>query len=104
MLLEPDKGLANLVANLKNAAVAGSQQVNGVATTKITGNSAASDIATLAGTRVTDESVSTVPTTVWTASDGSSHLVQLQVSPSPNTSVTLTMSDWGKQVTATKPV
>ncbi|MCQ4362826.1 LppX_LprAFG lipoprotein [Mycobacterium gordonae] len=104
VLLEPDKGLANLVANLKNAAVAGSQQVNGVATTKITGNSAASDIATLAGTRVTDESVSTVPTTVWTASDGSSHLVQLQVSPSPNTSVTLTMSDWGKQVTATKPV
>lgn len=104
VLLDPDKGLANLLANLKNGAVAGTQQVNGVATTKITGNSSATDIATLAGTRVTDENVSTVPTTVWTASDGSSHLVQLQISPTANTSVTLTMSDWGKQVTATKPV
>lgn len=103
VLLDPDKGLANLLSNLKNGAVAGSQQVNGVATTKITGNSSATDVATLAGTRVTEENVSTVPTTVWTASDGSSHLVQIQISPTANTSVTLTMSDWGKQVTATKP-
>ena len=104
VLLDPDKGLAHLLANLKNGAVAGTQQVSGVATTKITGNSSASDIATLAGTRVTDENVSTVPTIVWTASDGSSHLVQIQISPTANTSVSLTMSDWGKQVTATKPV
>ncbi|KAA1245156.1 LppX_LprAFG lipoprotein [Mycobacterium simiae] len=104
VLLDPNKGLANLLANLKDASVAGSQQVNGVATTKITGSSAADDIATLAGSRLTAESVSTVPTTVWTASDGSSHLVQVQIVPTPNASVTLTMSDWGKQVTATKPL
>jgi lipoprotein LprA len=104
VLLDPDKGLANLLTNFKNGSVAGTQQVNGVATTKITGNSAAGDVATLAGTRLTDESVSTVPTTVWTASDGSSHLVQIQISPTSNTSVSVTMSDWGKQVTATKPV
>ncbi|VBA57255.1 Lipoprotein LprA [Mycobacterium attenuatum] len=104
VLLDPDKGLANVLANLRDASVAGSQQVNGVATTKIAGNSAADDIATLAGSRLSTEDASTVPTTVWTASDGSSHLVQLQIVPAPNTSVTLTMSDWGKQVTATKPV
>lgn len=104
VLLDPDKGLANLLANLKDGSVAGTEQVNGVATTKITGNSAADDIATLAGTRLTSEDVKTVPTTVWIASDGSSHLVQIQIVPTPNTSVTLTMSDWGKQVTATKPV
>ncbi|OBJ90881.1 LppX_LprAFG lipoprotein [Mycobacterium asiaticum] len=104
VLLDPNKGLANLLTNLRNGSVAGSQQVNGVATTKITGNSSATDVATLAGTRLTDESVSTVPTIVWTASDGSSHLVQIQINPTSNTSVTLTMSDWGKQVTATKPV
>jgi lipoprotein LprA len=69
------------LTNLKNGSVAGTQQVNGVATTKITGNSAASDVATLAGSRLTDESVSTVPTIVWTASDGSTHLVQIQISP-----------------------
>lgn len=104
VLLDPNKGLANLLANLKSTSVAGSQEVNGVATTKITGTSTADDIATLAGSRLTAENVSTVPTTVWTASDGSSHLVQIQIVPTPNTSVTLTMSDWGKQVTATKPV
>src|ERR1700712_3104710 len=104
VLLDPGKGLANLLTNLKNGSVSGTQQINGVATTKITGNSAASDIATLAGARLTDESVTTVPTTVWTASDGSSHLVQIQISPTSNTSVTVTMSEWGKQVTATKPV
>ncbi|MCV7112566.1 LppX_LprAFG lipoprotein, partial [Mycolicibacterium setense] len=94
----------NLLANLKEASVTGSEQVNGVATTKITGNSAADDIATLAGSRLTSADVTTVPTTVWIATDGSSHLVQIKILPTPATSVTLTMSDWGKQVTATKPV
>ncbi|BDB43911.1 MULTISPECIES: LppX_LprAFG lipoprotein [Mycobacterium] len=103
VLLDPGKGLANLLTNLKNGSVAGSQQLDGVATTKITGDSSADDIATLAGVRLTEANVSTVPTTVWTASDGSSHLVQVQISPTANASVTLSMSDWGKQVTVTKP-
>ncbi len=104
VLLDPNQGLANLLANLKEASVTGSEQVNGVATTKITGTSAADDIATLAGSRLTSADVTTVPTTVWIATDGSSHLVQIKILPTPATSVTLTMSDWGKQVTATKPV
>ncbi|EUA87095.1 LppX_LprAFG lipoprotein [Mycobacterium ulcerans] len=104
VLLDPNQGLANLLANLKEASVTGSEQVNGVATTKITGNSAADDIATLAGSRLTSADVTSVPTTVWIATDGSSHLVQIKILPTPATSVTLTMSDWGKQVTATKPV
>ncbi|ACC42559.1 LppX_LprAFG lipoprotein [Mycobacterium marinum] len=104
VLLDPNQGLANLLANLKEASVTGSEQVDGVATTKITGNSAADDIATLAGSRLTSADVTTVPTTVWIATDGSSHLVQIKILPTPATSVTLTMSDWGKQVTATKPV
>lgn len=103
VLLDPNKGLANVLAKLQGGSVAGTEQVNGVATTKITGNSSADDIATLAGSKLTAESVTTVPTTVWIASDGSSHLVQLQIHPTNDTSVTLTMSDWGKTVTATKP-
>ncbi|MEQ0573891.1 LppX_LprAFG lipoprotein [Mycobacterium tuberculosis] len=104
--LDPNKGLANLLANLKGTRpVAGSQQADGVATTKITGNSSADDIATLAGSTSDPPKTSKrCPTTVWIASDGSSHLVQIQIAPTKDTSVTLTMSDWGKQVTATKPV
>jgi lipoprotein LprA len=103
VLLDPDKGLANILAKLQNAQVKGTEQVNGVATTKITGKSSADDVATLAGSKLTSADVTTVDTTVWIASDGSSHLVQLQIAPTSDTSVTLTMSDWGKQVTATKP-
>jgi lipoprotein LprA len=104
VLLDPNKGLANVLAKLQGGSVAGTEQVNGVATTKITGNSSADDIATLAGTKLTAENVTTVATTVWIASDGSSHLVRIQINPTNDTSVTLTMSDWGKTVTATKPV
>jgi lipoprotein LprA len=103
VLLDPNKGLANVVSKLQGAAVAGTEQVNGVATTKITGNASADDIATLAGFKLTAKDVKTVPTTLWVASDGSSHLVQFQINPTGDTSVTLTLSDWGKQVTATKP-
>lgn len=103
VLLDPNKGLANVLSKLQGGSVGGTEQVNGVATTKITGNSSADDIATLAGSKLTAESVTTVPTTVWIASDGSAHLVQLQIRPTNDTSVTLTMSDWGKTVTATKP-
>jgi lipoprotein LprA len=103
VLLDPSKGLANVVSKLQGASVAGTQQVNGVATTKITGNSSADDIATLAGHKLTTQDVKTVPTTAWIATDGSSRLVQLQIRPTSDTAVTLTTSDWGKQVTATKP-
>jgi lipoprotein LprA len=103
VLLDPDKGLANILAKLQNAQVKGTEQVNGVATTKITGKSSADDVATLAGSKLTAADITTADTTVWIASDGSNHLVQLQISPAADTSVTLTMSDWGKQVTATKP-
>lgn len=103
ILLDPNRGLANILSNLKDPKAAGTEQVNGVATTKITGTSSSNDIARLAGSRMGPEKATTVPTTAWIASDGSNHLVQLQIVPVENGTVTLTMSDWGKQVTATKP-
>jgi lipoprotein LprA len=103
ILLDPNRGLANILSNLKDPKVAGTEQVNGVATTKITGTSSSSDVARLSGSRLGPENATSIPTTVWIASDGSHHLVQLQIVPVENGTVTLTMSDWGKQVTATKP-
>jgi lipoprotein LprA len=102
-LLDPDKGLAKILANLKNPKVAGAEQVNNVATTKITGTSSSNDVARLAGRRLGAEEETQDPTTVWIASDGTHHVVKLQFVPVENSTITLTMSDWGKQVTATKP-
>jgi lipoprotein LprA len=103
VLLDPNKGLANVVSKLQDASVAGTEKVNGVETTKITGNSSADDITTLAGYKLTAKNVKTVRTTLWIATDGSSHLVKMQINPTGDSSVALTMSDWGRQVTATKP-
>jgi lipoprotein LprA len=103
-LLDPDRGLAHVLANLQNPKAVGTEQVNGIATTKITGTSSTDDVATLAGSRLSPENAPPTPTTVWIASDGSNHLVKIEIVPVENGTVTLTMSEWGKQVTATKPV
>lgn len=103
-LLNPDKGLAHILANLQNPKASGNEQVNGISTTKISGMSSTDDIATLAGSRLSPENAPPTPTTVWIASDGSFHLVKIEITPVENGTVTMTMSDWGKQVTATKPV
>lgn len=103
-LLNPDKGLAHILANLQNPKAVGDEQVNGVATTKISGMSSTDDVATLAGSRLSPENAPPTPTTVWIATDGSSHLVKIEFTPVENGTITMTMSEWGKQVTATKPV
>jgi lipoprotein LprA len=102
-LLDPNRGLAKVLSDLKDPKAAGTETVNGVPTTKITGLSSSNDIARLAGRRVAPDKETTTPTTAWIASDGSNHLVQLEIAPVQNGTVTLTMSDWGKQVTVTKP-
>lgn len=102
-ILDPKKGLANLLANLKGPEMAGTEQVNGVPTTKITGTSSSNDVMILAGRRLAPEKETTMPTTVWIASDGSNHLVRAQIAPVSDGTVTITLSEWGKQVTATKP-
>lgn len=103
-LLNPDKGLAHLLANLQNPKVSGTEQINGIATTKITGTSSTDDIATLAGSRLSPQDAPPTPTAVWIATDGSYHLVKVEITPVENGTVSMTVSEWGKQVTATKPV
>ncbi|KZS64019.1 hypothetical protein A4G26_28000 [Mycobacterium kansasii] len=102
-LLDPNRGLAKLLSDLQNPKVVGSEQINGIPTTKINGTSSADDITALAGARLSPKDAQNTPTTVWIASDGSYHLVKIEISPVQNGTVTMTMSDWGKQVTATKP-
>jgi lipoprotein LprA len=41
--------------------------------------------------------------TVWIADSDPHYLVQAQIDPTPDTKLVMTLSDFGKQVTATKP-
>ncbi|BBZ15175.1 LppX_LprAFG lipoprotein [Mycobacterium branderi] len=103
-VLDPDKGLANVLANMKDPKSAGNEQVNGIATTKITGTCSSSDIALLAGSPKKPEQETQMPVAVWIATDGSYHLVKAELTPVSNSTITMNLSEWGKQVTATKPV
>ncbi|GAB3031111.1 LppX_LprAFG lipoprotein [Mycobacterium bourgelatii] len=102
-LLDPNRGLANILEHLQNPAVAGSEDINGVATNKITGKSNNDDVATLAGSRLNAADAPPTPTNVWIASDGSYQLVKIEFTPVQDGTMTMTMSEWGKEVTANRP-
>src|SRR5438477_507299 len=44
-----------------------------------------------------------VPGSAWIQEDGNLQLMQAKIDPSSGNSITMTMSDWGKPVTVTKP-
>ena len=99
-ILSPDAGLANVLANFSDPKADGRETVNGVATVRVTGNVSADAV-----NKISPQIAATgpVPGTAWIQEDGSHQLVQAKLEPSPGNSVTMTMSDWGKQVTVTKP-
>ena len=44
-----------------------------------------------------------MPGTAWIGEEGNHELVQAKMEPTPDNSLTMTLSDWGKPVTVTKP-
>ena len=100
-ILNPDTGLANVLANFSDPNADGRETVGGVETVRVTGN-----ISPDAVNKITPQMAATgpIPGTAWIREDGSHDLVQAKMEPSPGNSVTMTMSEWGKPVTVTKPV
>jgi lipoprotein LprG len=99
-ILSPDKGLANVLANFSDAKTDGREKINGVDTVKVTGTvtaDAVNKIAPQIG------ATGPVPGTAWIVQDGDHQLIQAKLEPTPGNSVQMTMSDWGKSVTVTKP-
>jgi lipoprotein LprG len=99
-ILSPDKGLANVLTNFADPKTDGRETVNGVATVKITGTVSADAV-----NKISPQIGATgpVPATAWVQEDGDHELVQAKLEPTPGNSVQMTMSDWGKSVTVTKP-
>jgi lipoprotein LprA len=103
VLLDPQQGLANALAKLKDPKAAGSEDINGTKTTKITGTASTNDIAELAGARKAPEKERTVPMTVWISDSEPHYLVRAQIEPVADTKLVMTLSEFGKQVNVTKP-
>lgn len=99
-ILNPDKGLANVVANFSDPKSVGRETINGVATVKVTGTVSAEAVN---GIAPQIEATGPVPGTAWIAEDGNHELIQAQLEASPGNVVQMSMSDWGKPVTVTKP-
>lgn len=103
-LLDPNMGVANLLSNLKDTKNEGTEDVDGVKATKVTGTSTSKDVLVLAGSNVAPEKSVDLPVTVWIANDDPHRLLKAQMNATDDATVTLTLSDFNKQVTATKPV
>jgi lipoprotein LprG len=100
VLLNPDTGLGNILANFSDAKADGRETLNGVETLRVTGNvtpDAVNKIAPQIG------ATGPVPGIAWIREDGNHELVQAKLEPSPGNSITMTCTDWGKSVTVTKP-
>ena len=98
-ILSPDVGLANVLANFSEGKSEGRETINGVDTVKITGKVTAEAVNGLANIGATGP----VPASAWIKEDGDHDLVQAKLDPSDGNSVQMTLSDWGKSVTVTKP-
>jgi lipoprotein LprG len=100
VLLSPDKGLANVLSNFSDPKADGRETINGVKTVRVTGTvsiDAVNKIVPQLG------ATGSVPGTAWIAEEGNHELIQAKLEPKQDTSLTMTLSDWGKPVTVTKP-
>jgi lipoprotein LprG len=99
-ILNADTGLANVLANFSDPKADGRESVNGVETVRITGTISADAVNKIAPQIA---AAGPVPGTAWIADGGNHELVQAKMEPTPGNSVTMTMSEWGKPVSVTKP-
>lgn len=99
-ILSPDKGLANVLANFSEPKSEGTETINGIETVKVTGQVSADAV-----NRIAPPIAATgpIPGTAWIEKDGQHKLVQAKLEPSSGNSVQMTLSDWDKPVTVTKP-
>lgn len=99
-ILSPDKGLANVLSNFSDPKSEGRENISGVDTVRVTGTVSAEAVNAIAPQI---GATGPVPAVAWIEEEGSHNLAQVKLEPSAGNSVTMTLSDWGKRVTVTKP-
>jgi lipoprotein LprG len=99
-ILDPDVGLANLLADFSDAKTDGSETIAGVETVRITGTVTSDAVNKLLPQLAAEDPV---PGTVWISPDGDNELIQVRLEPSPGNTITMTLSKWGEPVTVENP-
>ncbi len=99
-ILNPDNGVANLLANFTNPKAEGRENVAGQNTVRITGTVPADAVNKLASPF---NATAPVPATTWIQESGDHQMVQASLEKTPGNSVQLTLSKWNAPVNVTKP-
>jgi lipoprotein LprG len=99
-ILNPDSGLANILANFTDAKADGRDTINGQETVRVTGKVSADAVNKLAAPM---NATQPLPATAWIQENGDHQLVQAKLEQSPGNAVQMTLSNWGEQVQVTKP-
>lgn len=99
-ILDPDKGLANMLANFADPKAVGRENINGQKTVKVTGQTSADAVNKLAPQL---KATAPMPSTVWIQEGGDHQLVQAQLEPSEGNTVQMSMSNWNAPVSVEKP-
>ena len=99
-ILNPDTGLANVLASFSSPKTDGRETLNGVETLKVTGEVSADAV-----NKIAPQIAATgpVPGTAWISTDGKNNLVQAKLDVTKDSSVQMTLSKWDEPVTVTKP-
>lgn len=100
VILNPDNGVANVLANFTDPKAEGRELVGDVQTVKITGVVSAEAFDKIAQ-KV--NAAGPVQGTAWIREDGKNDLVQAKLEPTPGNSIQMTLSKWNEPVTVDKP-
>jgi lipoprotein LprG len=99
-ILNPDKGLANVLASFTDPKAVDREAISGADAVKITGTVSAEAVNKIAPQL---KASAPTPATAWIREEDGHPLAQVTLEPSAGNSITMTLTDWGKTVTVTKP-
>jgi lipoprotein LprG len=99
-ILNPDTGVANVLANFTDAKAEGRDNISGQTTVRVSGNVSADAVNKIAAPF---KATSPVPAKAWIVESGDHQLAQVSLQYSPGNTVQMTLSNWGQPVTVNKP-
>lgn len=100
LILNPDTGLANMLTSFSDAKSAASETIDGIQTVRVDGKVSADAVNKIIPQL---KATNPMPASVWIQKDEPHQLVQAKLNQTDSDSVQLTLSDWDKPVTVTKP-
>ncbi len=99
-ILHPVTGLANVLSSFSDPKAAAAEKINNIDAVKVTGQVSAEAV-----NRILPQvkAQSPVPGTAWIEKDGDHNLLRVRLEPSSGNAIDVTLSDWNKPVTVTRP-